>query len=275
MIMQKMSHRSKPLIKCLYLFTVLAFSLVLSSCSAASGGLLRVGMVSDHKPWENRVSDTEAEGISVDLVNDFSKYSGRPVKIVWFEQAELYKALADGKIDCILSSSPIVDEYQKLFLMSDPYTKTYPILLIRKDSPVVSKNQLNAQNTTIAVIAPSKTADTIRSEYSNATITFFDSRQKAIEALLTAKCDVLVDDPLSIFHFYSLYPDETRINPAPLTDKFQYLTVYMPPEEEALRQQWNDFFSQNRKNGYFEKLTEKYIQPYSNIMSEYNIQISL
>lgn len=273
--MQKKNRHRKPLFIVLHLFLLLSAALLLKGCSTVSGGEIRVGMVSDHVPWENKLSETEAEGISIDLANDFSKFTGRPVKIYWFEQALLYKALADGKVDCILSSAPITDDYQKLYLMSDPYIKTYPILLIRKDSPVVSKNQLNAQSTTIAVIDPSKTADTIRSEYSNATILSFDSRSEALEALLAAKCDVLVDDPLSVFYLHSQSVDQTRINPAPLTDKFQYLTVYMPAGAENLRQQWNDFFSQTRKEGGFDKLTEKYVQPYSDLMLEYNIQITL
>ena len=257
------------------LLILLGFSLFLSACKSSNNAPLRVGMVPDHAPWENKISNDKASGISVDLVNDFSKYANRAVSIIWFEQDQIFKALSNGEIDCILSSAAISEDYQNTYLMSDPYIKTYPILLIHQDSPVTSKNQLNLESTTIAVIMPSKTADMAKSEYSNATILGFTSRSAALDALLSGKCDAFIDDPLSIFDLYTHYPTDTRLNPAPLTDKFQYYAVYMPLKSEALKSQWNEFFSKNRKTDYFKQLEEKYIKSYQEIMTQYNITITL
>lgn len=257
------------------LLILLCFNLLLSSCKSANNTPLKVGMVPDHAPWESKISDKQASGISVDLVNDFSKYSNRAVSIIWLEQDQLFKALSDGEIDCILSSAAISEDHQNSYLMSDPYIKTYPILLIGKDSEVESKNQLNLESTTIAVISPSKTADMAKSEYSNATILGFTSRSAALDSLISGNCDVFIDDPLSVFDLFSHYPTDTRLNPAPLTDKFQYYAVYMPLKSEALKIQWNEFFSNNRKTDYFKKLEEVYVKPYQGIMTEFNITVTL
>lgn len=258
-----------------FILILLGLSLFLSACKSVNNAPLKVGMVPDHAPWENKISENKASGISVDLVNDFSKYSNRAVTIVWLEQDQLFKSLASGEIDCILSSTAITEDYQNTYLVSDPYIKTYPILLIRKDSPVASKNQLNLESTTIAVITPSKSADMAKSEYSNATILGFTSRSTALDSLISGKCDAFIDDPLSVFDLYSHYPTDTKLNPAPLTDKFQYYAVFMPLKSESLKAQWNEFFSNNRKTDYYKKLEDIYVKPYQDIMTQYNITITL
>jgi ABC-type amino acid transport substrate-binding protein len=232
-------------------------------------------MTSDHVPWEQKVSDTESKGISVDLANAFSTFSKRQIKIVWLEQEDLFKALADNRVDCILSSVAITDEYKDLYAMSDPYTKMYPIMLIRNEAPILSKVELNRESSKIAVISTTMTERFTKSEYSNAAIQSFSSRSSAIAALLSSKCDVLIDDPLSVFHLNQLYPKETRINPAPLTDKFQYYSVYAAQNNDTLIDQWNVFFTNCRNTEFFDALNEKHVSPFQSIMDEFQIEIDL
>lgn len=250
-------------------------TLLLSGCNTSVNGAIRVGMVADHAPWEEKLSDTEATGISADLLKHFSEQTGRAIKIIWVEQEDLYKALSDGRIDCILSSAAITDINFDKFLSSDPYTKSYPILLIRKDAPITSKVELNKATTQIAVISNTVTESFAKSEYSNAVIRTFNTRSEAAASLIDGSCDVFVDDPLSIFSLSLKYPNSTRLNPAPLTDKFQYFTVYVSPKYESLVSEWNDFFARNRESGLFDTLREKYVVPYQPIMDQYNIEISL
>ena len=260
------------LIKLLFLLIIV---LSFSGCSAVNNGPIRIGMVDDHAPWEKKISETDAQGISVDLLKAFSKHTGYGYKIIWLKQDDLYKALSDKRIDCILSSAPISDANSETYLMSDPYTKSYPILLIRNSSPVYSKVQLNRETTKIAVIANTQNETFVKSEYSNAVIQTYLTRTEAVNALNDGFCDVFIDDPLSVFTLFNTNLETTRLNPAPLTDKFQYYTVYVSPDQENLVAQWNEFFTYARKNKIFDDIIEKHISPFKPIMDKHNITITL
>lgn len=232
-------------------------------------------MIPDHKPWEYQGSEQVPTGITVDIVNSFSEFSGRSVKIIWYDQSTIFKALSSGEIDCAISSLPITEEQQTLYDLSDPYTKTYPILLIRKDSPVISKQQLNQQTTSIAVIEYTKYAEFARSEFSSAQIEGFPNRTAAVSAVKSGQCDVFIDDALSVVTRYKESPEAFRVNPAPLTDKFQYYAVFIQKDDRELKEQWNDFFTQKRNDQYFETLSEKYITPDQELLKFIDIVITL
>lgn len=259
-------------IKLIYL---LFLCLALSGCSATSNAPIKIGIVDDHAPWEKRISDTEAEGISIDLIKAFASYTGQNYKLVWLDQDDLFTALSDKRVDCILSALSFADANRETFLISDPYTKSYPILLIRKDSIINNKAQLNRETTQIAVIVNTQNEAFVKSEYSNAVIQTYSTRTEAMNALNSSSCDVFVDDPLSVFALHSQNPEITRINPAPLTDKFQYYTVYVTPTMEGLVDKWNDFFTYARKNKLFDSLNEKHIAPFKPLMDQHNITITL
>lgn len=247
----------------------------LSGCSLTSEPELRVGMTHDHKPWEYVDSNDKPAGLTVDIVNAFSAYSGQKVKISWYEPTDLFKALSNGTIDCAMSSLPITEEQQALYDMTDPYTKTFPILLIGQSSPVISKQQLNHQSVNIAVIENSVYSQLARSEYSNANIIEYPNRTEATEAVKTGLCHCFIDDALSVVSLYKTSPEAFRVNPAPLTDKFQYFTVYIHKDQKDLKERWNDFFTMKRNEKYFDTLYDKYIAPDKELLLEIDIAITL
>lgn len=258
------------------LILLLLLSIIgLSGCRLASSPEIKIGMIADHSPWESQNADGNPEGITVDIIKAFSAYTKQEVKIIWYEPTNLYKALSSGEIDCAMSSLPITEENQALYLMSDPYTKTFPVLLIGKNSSIISKQQLNNQAINIAVIENSIYAKLARSVYSNANINEYSNRTEAAEAVKSGASDCLIDDALSVVSLYKRDFESFRVNPAPLTDKFQYYTVYMGKENENLRSQWNDFLAVTRNEKYFDGLYDKYIAPDENLLLQIDIAISL
>lgn len=248
---------------------------ILTGCQLNSVSEVTIGMSPDHQPWEYKDVGDDPQGITVDIVKRYSEFTGRRTLIVWYEPTDLYKALSDGKVDCIISSLPISEDNQTLYEMSDPYSKTYPILLIGIHSSIISKQQLNNQNARIAVITDSRFAEIARSEYSNANIIAYKTRTEAAEAVKTGLCDVFIDDVLSIVALYKTAPDQFKINPAPLTDKFQYYTVYSQSGETELTSSWNDFFSAMRNSDYFITLYDQYVKPDQEILDRFDITLSL
>lgn len=261
---------------CYRLILLLVFLLIsLSGCKLATSPEIRIGMIADHSPWESQNAEGNPEGITVDLIKAFSAYAKEEVKILWYEPGSIYKALSNGEIDCAMSSLPITEENQSLFQYTDPYTKTFPVLLIGNDSPIISKQQLNHQSANIAVIENSVYAKLARSEYSNANISEYSNRTEAVEAVRSGASDCLIDDALSVVNIYKNSPEAFRVNPAPLTDKFQYYTVYVGKDQGDLKEKWNDFFATKRNEKYFDELYNKYIAPDENLLLKIDIAISL
>ncbi len=258
----------------LCILSLLTFS-VLNGCSLTSDPELKIGMLADHTPWEYEGSDQKPEGITVDIINAFSEYTGQNVKIMWYEPDALFKALSAGTIDCAMSSLPITDEQQALYDITDPYTKTFPILLIGKNSPLISKQQLNHQTSKIAVIENSVYSQLARSEYSNANITEYQNRTEAVEAVKSGLSDCFIDDALSVVNLYKRSPEAFKVNPAPLTDKFQYFTVYIRKDQNDLKEKWNDFFTMKRNEKYFDTLYDKYVDPDKDLLLELDVFITL
>lgn len=255
---------------------LLLLSLIgLSGCALTSDPELNIGMIADHKPWEYVGTEEKPEGLTIDIINAFSEYTGQKVKITWYEPTSLFKALSNGTIDCAMSSLPIMEEQQALYDISDPYTRTFPILLIGQNSSVISKQQLNHQNVNIAVIENSAYSQLARSEYSNANIIEYPNRTEAAEAVKIGLNDCFIDDALSVVSLYKGSPEAFRVNPAPLTDKFQYFTVYIHKDQKDLKEKWNDFFTMKRNEKYFDTLYDKYVAPDKDLLLEIDIAITL
>lgn len=261
--------------KGLILFAILLIGLITSSCSQYTNQTLRVGIASDRYPWELKSDKGEGSGISVDLVHAFSKATNRNVELVWLDPNSLFDALDQSKVDCILSSLPIDPNRFNDFIVSDPYTKVFDILLFRPNSEVKSKKDLNQNSIKIAVVSGTYHERLARSNFSNAEVIAYSDYDHALSALKNADADVYIDDALSIVFAYSQNSTTLQINPAPISDDFQYFAVYSKPGNEKLISDWNNFFSEARSQKLFLQLEDKYLTPLKPILDEYDLPLSL
>lgn len=262
-----------------YQFAILCIALLLSSlligCSNVNAHKLRVGLIDDHKPWEYKDEQGKAAGISIDLATAFGESQNRKVEFIWLERQTIFDALREGQIDMILSSMTIDKDLLTEFDISDPYTKIYPILLIRQSSPLVGKNQLDHSTVKLSVVADTQTEVLVRSSFSSALILSYNDRKDGLSSLTTQNSDALVDDPLSILTLYQTNPPSFRINPAPLTDNFQYYVAYFNKNQKDTKDDFNKFLMTSRRGGFFDTLEEKYLQPLKVLMDYYQISLNL
>lgn len=268
--------RLKPLALLNLLSLILIISLSISGCQSASGLRdIRVGMTTNHSPWEELSAEGSHNGISIDFIKAYENAYNVKVEIVWLEQAELQSALDSGNIDCILSSIPASELLLSQYSLSDPYTKTFSVMLYTLNSPATSKSNLNSEHTRIAVLEGSSEELLARSQFSNAEIQVFKSRAAAIESLTRSTSDVLMTDALSALHLYAKYQTKLNLNPAPLSDQYQYYVVVASKDNEILTTSWSDLFTTLRKNGFYDSLVEKYVVPLNGLIESMNLQISL
>lgn len=258
-----------------FLILLLLSLSLLSSCSNFRGDTLKIGVVADHEPWESQLEDGNASGISVDLATQFAAKYSYQIEWQWFERDELFTALKNHKVDLILSSTTIMDDHLNELLISDPYAKVYDILLIDKNSKLIGKNEINGDHTKMAVIENSETEALIKGNYSSASITSFKNRTSAAKAVSSGICDAFADDPLSVMSLYMLNPEAYRINPAPLSDEFQYYVAYFNKGDQDLREQFNKFLFDIKKTDFYLELNEKYKLPLKDVMELFSVDFML
>lgn len=267
-------HKAHPLI--LFLGLILLTMLSLSGCqSTASPKDIRIGMTANHSPWEELSSEGSQSGISIDFIAAYEEAYQVKAEVIWLEQSELQPALDSGSVDCILSSIPASELLLSQYSLSDPYIKTFTVMLHTLNSAAVSKSTLNSEHIRIAVLEGSYEDSLARSQFSNAEIQIFKSRAAAVDSLLSSNSDVLMTDALSALHLYANHQTKLKLNPAPLSDQYQYYVVVAAKGNDALTTRWSELFAKLRKEGYYERLNDKYVAPLDAFIEKLNLQIAL
>ncbi len=261
-------------IKQLFLFSLCLAVMLLLACSQYRLQPIRIGIASSHFPWEVRDAKQNSSGFSIDLIQAFSEKTQLPIELVWLEPSELFDALDESRVDCLLSSIPIQENKLSDYIMSDPYTKIFDILLFNSQSHVRSKSDLNHNNVKIAVVTGSYHENLARRNFSNAEIISFNSYDEATSSLQRQETDALIDDAPSLIYTYAKNASTFSINPAPISDDFQYLVVYAKPDHQNLIDQWNHFFSKARKDGTLDTLSDKYLAPLKWVMDQYDLPLN-
>lgn len=134
------------------LITLIALpgKLLLTTAKAAPP-ILRVGMELSYPPFEMTNTAGQPEGISVELAKSLGESLGRSILIENIAFDGLIPALRTGTIDCIISSMTSTPERAKAIAFSNPYLKTGLTLLVGRDSPVLSPDDITKPGVRIAV----------------------------------------------------------------------------------------------------------------------------
>lgn len=259
--------------KTIFIWLIL-FTFIISGCQSTSAVKnIKVGISAGHSPWEELNSEGNQNGISIDFITAYeSKYNVK-VETVWLESSELQNALESNQVDCILSSVPASETLFNQFSLSDPYTKTFSVMLYNLKSPAISKGMLNSEHVSIAVLEGSYEERLARSQFSNAEIQRFKSRDDAVKSLLNAQSDVMLDDAVSALNLYIINQSKINLNPAPLSDQYQYYVVIANKDQTSLTAHWNTLFKELRTTGFYDTLYEKYMTPLNTYIDALNLQI--
>ncbi|MGL6169339.1 MAG: transporter substrate-binding domain-containing protein, partial [Fusobacteriaceae bacterium] len=219
---------------------------------------LVVGMELAYPPFEMTDAKGNPEGFSVDMANDLGKFLGRTVKIENMAFGGLIPALMTKKIDIILSSMTVTPEREKSISFSIPYSKSYLSLLANKKSTVEKPMDLNEKGRKIAV-KKGTTGHLVATQYfPKAEILVFDKETAAVLEVTQGKVDAFMYDPLTVLKNWKENSETTK----PILNQFQKTTeswgVGYRKEDKELGTKVNNFIEEYKKNGGFNKLSEKY-----------------
>jgi polar amino acid transport system substrate-binding protein len=210
-----------------------------------------------YPPFEMQDKAGNPDGVGVRLAEALAAHLGRPLKIVPMEFSGLIPALKTGNIDLILSSMTATDERRKSIDFSTPYAFTGLALLVRKDSPIQSIEDLKQHGRTITA----KTATTGETwaiqNLPNAKRVVFEDQAACVEEVSQGRADAFIYDQLSIYKYAGERKATTRGLLKPFVEESWALGI--AKGNDALRDQVNAFIEEFRKQDGFGKLGDRYL----------------
>lgn len=230
-----------------------------------------VGMELKYPPFETKDEAGNPDGASVMLAKALGDYLGKEVKFVDTAYPSLIPALESGSIDLIISSMTITEEREKIVDFSDPYTNSQLMMLVYKDSPVLSPDDLNNENVIIAAKSGTIGALWAAANAPKAKVLNIDEEASAVLEVSQGKADVFIYDPLSIIRHHENYVDTTRavLEPLPNTKGWG---IAMRKGEDALKEKINAFIKQAKTDGTYDEIREKYLKDKKEEFDQYGLE---
>ncbi|NQT59285.1 MAG: transporter substrate-binding domain-containing protein [Bacteroidetes bacterium] len=220
---------------------------------------LIVAMELQYPPFEMSDQSGNPAGISVEIAYALGEYLGRPVEIENISWTGLIPSLQTGKADIIISSMTITKERKKVVDFSDPYIKSGLTLLIAKDSPVETFDDLNAPGRIVAVKSGTTGSQIARDLLTQADIRQFDEVAACVLEVSQGKADAFIYDALTIYENHKKHAETTRLNiqSIPGTDGFWGMAIKKGNEEFLANV--NAFIGEFQVSGGFNVLAEKFL----------------
>jgi len=246
------------------LIFVLLLTVVLTGCQAADEvstldkDVLKVGMELKYPPFETKNAEGNPDGASVMLAEALGEYLGKEIEFVDTPYPSLIPSLETGKIDMIISSMTITEARLEKVDFSDPYTTSQLMMLVHKDSKVMSPADLNDPDVIIASKTGTIGALWAQSNAPEAQIKNIDEEATAVLEVAQGKADVFIYDPLSIIRHHENYPDTTRavLEPLPNTGGWG---VAVQKGDTELVEEINEFIKKAKEDGTYDGIREKFL----------------
>jgi polar amino acid transport system substrate-binding protein len=241
------------------LLTLAAVLTGTSACAPAHSSRLTVGMELAYPPFETTDSKNQPTGISVDFAKALGKKLGREVVIENIAWSGLIPALETGKIDLIISSMTITEERKKTIDFSEPYAMSNLALLINRDSPVQTYDDLKAPGRILAVKKGSTGHVYAEKNLPAANYRVFDKESACVLEVIQGKADAFTYDQLTIYRNWQDNLETTRANLTPYQEKPEYWGVGIKKGNDALKADVNAFIAEFRTAGGFDQLAARYL----------------
>ncbi len=250
---------------CSKFFAMLLGLVLLPGCSppsaeqkgASSNPALVVGMELAYRPFEMTDESGKPIGVSVDLALALGEHLGRAVEIRNIPFDGLIPALQSGSIDLIISSMTATVERGRVIDFSDPYLSTGLCLLVGKDAPIESFEDLRQEGRKLAVKQGTTAQLYANENLGSGQMLTFDQEESCVMEVVQRKVDAFAYDQMSVYRHWQKHPDATRALLKPFREEFWAIGV--KKGNEALLREVNAFLPAFRKDGGFDRLGEKWL----------------
>ncbi|MEM9283434.1 MAG: transporter substrate-binding domain-containing protein [Verrucomicrobiota bacterium] len=236
---------------------LLALAAITPSCKDSGEAPFVVGMELAYPPFEMRGSDNEPDGISVRMAEDLAAFLGKELEIRDVEWSGIIPALQSGKIDAIISSMTRTEERARAIAFSDGYVTNGLCMLVGKDSPVESINDLAPGESKVAVKIATTGHQWARQNLEGIDLIVLDEAAACALEVIQGKADAFIYDQISIYQFWKRHPEKTRPLLTPIRE--ETWAVGLRQGDDELMEQVNAFLADYRANGKFDELADRYM----------------
>lgn len=247
---------------CLALFACALCLTTFTGC--ARRDVLVIGMDATYPPFEFKDPQGQVSGISVAIGDEIGKTLGKKVEYKNMGFDGLIPALQSGQVDLIISSVTASPERRKTIDFSDPYVKTGLAILVAKDSPVKTSEDLRAPGRKLAVRLATTGEQWCRAELPGAQKVSLDTDAACVLEVVNGTVDAWVYDQVSVMNYHAQHPDRTRALLAPLRE--ESWAVGLKKGREDLKAQVNETIARMKKEGVFAKLADQYLAKERDLM---------
>ena len=159
----------------------------------------------------------------------------------------------------VMSSMTITDERRKTVDFSDPYANAMLGILTHKGSGIKSVEDLNQKGRRIAAKIGSTGYLYAQNNLKNAAVTALPDESACVMEVATGKADGFIYDQLTIYRNWQKNPETTEAVFIPF-QKVEPWGVAVRKGDAKLLNALNAFIADYRKQGGFDRLTEKHLK---------------
>ena len=169
----------------------------------------------------------------------------------------LIQALKVGKVDVVISAMTATDERRKSIDFSDPYVFTALAMLVGKDSPIKSLDDLKKPGVRIIAKIGTTGESFTRESLPQAVLSLRDVEGVCVKEVGNGAADAFIYDQLSIYNHAKNNADKTRAILTPIREESWGIGIRKGNDE--LRGKVNAFIKDFREKGGLAALADKYL----------------
>lgn len=189
----------------------------------ASTVAVRVGVFPDSPPFEFMKSGALV-GFDIDLMNAIAREAGLQVEFVQTRNwGGIFRDLAEGKFDAVISAATITDERKQLVAFSDPYFNAGQVVVVKEGSAIADPADLSSRK--VGVLAGT-TGEAWLAANATAEAVPYDNTPALFEAVIYGDVEAVIYDIATALQYIKDNPGSglRQLDPV-LTDELYAIAV--------------------------------------------------
>lgn len=230
--------------------------LIFTSCGKKSSGYdYKVAFDPAWYSLEMQGKESALTAFTIELIEAIGSAENLNIGVYQRSWSNLMLGLQDNNYQAICTPMQPYLFYEKLYVFSEIYLATGPVLVVGAKSSLDSLKQMDGRE--VGILRGSSYA-LILEKYPNIIQRTYDSIQKALDAVSQGGLDGMLLDILTAESFTrDLYQGQLKISSSPLTQEGVRLVGIHGKSEELIRR-FNRGLSKIKSNGTYAKIAQKW-----------------